>query len=74
MKEQSTAIESLTGDDRQELTSMADALLKMIDDEPKSAGWRMRSVIGAKKQWYNPVETTQTVGEFGLWKLREKKD
>jgi hypothetical protein len=46
----------------------------MIDEEPKSAGWRMRSVIGAKKQWYNPVETTQTVGEFGLWKLREKND
>jgi hypothetical protein len=46
----------------------------MIDEEPKSTGWRMRSVIGTKKQWYNPVETKQTVGEFGLWKLKEKTE
>jgi len=30
-------------------------------------------LVGAKKQWYKPVETAQTVGEFGIWKLRERK-
>jgi hypothetical protein len=72
LKEHSTAIEALSTDDRQNLTSKADVLLKMIDEEPKSTGWKMRSIVGAKKQWYHPVETTQSVGEFGIWKLREK--
>jgi hypothetical protein len=72
LKRHSTAIETLSTDDRQDLTSKADVLLKMIDEEPKSTGWKMRSIVGAKKQWYHPVETTQTVGEFGIWKLREK--
>jgi len=69
-----TEIETLSSDDRQDLTSKVDALMKMIDEEPKSTGWKMRSTIGAKKRWYNPVETTQTVGEFGLWKLKEKTE
>jgi hypothetical protein len=72
LKEYSTTLEALSADDRQDLSSKADRLLKMVDEEPKSTGWRMRSAIGTKKQWYNPVETTQTVGEFGLWKLKEK--
>ena len=72
LKEYSTAVEALSTDERQDLASKADLLLKMIDEEPKNTGWRMRSAIGTKKQWYNPVETTQTVGEFGLWKLKEK--
>jgi hypothetical protein len=72
LKEYLTAIEALSAEDRQDLTSKIDALTKTIDEEPKTTGWKMRSVIGAKKQWYNPVETTQTVGEFGLWKLKEK--
>ena len=72
LKEYSTTVEALSADDRQDLASKADLLLKIIDEEPKSTGWRLRSAIGTKKQWYNPVETTQTVGEFGLWKLKEK--
>jgi len=72
LKEYSTTVEALSTDERQDLASKADLLLKMIDEEPKNTGWRMRSAIGTKKQWYNPVETTQTVGEFGLWKLKEK--
>jgi len=72
LKEYSTMIETLTAEDRQQLAEKADILLKIIDEEPKSAGWKMRSTIGTKKRWYNPVETTQTVGEFGLWKLKEK--
>jgi hypothetical protein len=74
LKEHATTIEALSTDDRQDLASKVNLLLKMIDGEPKSTGWRMRSAIGTKKKWYNPVETTQTVGEFGLWKLKEKTE
>ena len=73
LKEHVVAAENLTGPEKQDLSSKIDALLKTIDGEPKSAGWRMRSAVGTKRTWYNPVETSQTVGEFGIWKLREKK-
>jgi hypothetical protein len=73
LKEHSAALEALSNDDREDIAAKIDALLKTIDEEPKSTGWKMRSTIGNKKRWYNPVETTQTVGEFGLWKLQEKK-
>ena len=72
LKEYSATLEALSPDDKADLSSKMDLLLKMIDEEPKSTGWKMRSTIGAKKRWYNPVETTETVGEFGLWKLQEK--
>jgi hypothetical protein len=63
----------LSSDNKQDLTSKVDALLAIIEDESKSTGWKMRAVMGTKRRWYNPVETTQTVGEFGIWKLRESK-
>jgi len=52
-----------------DVTSKIDKLLEVIGKEPKSPGWKARSIIGARKRWYNPVETAQTVGEFGIWKL-----
>lgn len=64
---------NLTDVDRQDLISKTDRLLKAIDEEPKTTGWKMRSVIGTKRKWYNPVETSQTIGEFGIWDLRERK-
>ncbi len=67
------AAQNLTDEEKQDLISKAGALHQAIDTEPKSAGWKMRSVMGTKRKWYNPVETTQTIGEFGIWKLREKK-
>jgi len=65
--------ERLTAEDKQDLTSKIDVLLEAVNNEPKTTGWKMRSVVGAKRRWYNPVESTQTVGEFGIWKLREAK-
>lgn len=65
--------QSLTTEEKQDLTSKIDRLLHAIETEPKSTGWKMRSIVGTKRKWYNPVETTQTVGEFGIWKLRERK-
>ena len=63
--------QKLNMEDRQDLEGKVDTLLATIEREPKSTGWKIRSLTGAKKRWYNPVETTETVGEFGIWKLRE---
>jgi len=65
--------ENLSDDDRQDLSKKIDTLLEIIEKEPKSTGWKMRSLVGTKKQWYNPVETAETVGDFGIWRLRERK-
>jgi hypothetical protein len=64
---------SLTGEEKQDLISKVDRILQDIETKPKSTGWKMRSIVGTKRKWYNPVETTQTVGEFGIWRLRERK-
>jgi hypothetical protein len=64
---------NLSDDDKQDLSKKIDTLLEIIEKEPKSTGWKMRSLVGTKKQWYRPVETAQTVGEFGIWRLRERK-
>ncbi len=50
-----------------------DDLLAHIDAEPKSMGWKARSKIGPKKRWYEPVETTDTVGDFGIWRMMAEK-
>ena len=73
LKQYTQAADALTDEEKQLIASRVDALRQAIDQEPKSTGWKMRSMVGTKKQWYNPVETRQTVGEFGIWRLRETK-
>jgi len=51
-----TKYEALTETDRQDVLAKISKLLEIIEKEPKSAKWRMRSVIGEKKQWYKDVE------------------
>jgi hypothetical protein len=55
--------------EKSDITSKISILLEVIENEPKSTGWKMRSTIGTKKRWYEPVESSQTVGEFGIWRL-----
>jgi len=55
--------------EKSDITSKISKLLEVIENAPKTTGWKMRSTIGAKKRWYEPVETSQTVGEFGIWRL-----
>jgi len=55
--------------DCSDISSKIDRLLQAIEKEPKTTGWKMRSVVGTKKRWYEPVESSQTVGEFGIWRL-----
>jgi hypothetical protein len=46
-------------------------LLACIDEGSKSLKWKLRAPIGAKMTWYNPVETDETIGEFGIWRLKD---
>lgn len=46
----------LTDEDRTDITSKIHALLARIEDEPKSAKWKLRARIGDKIQWYRDVE------------------
>lgn len=73
LKQYISEAQNLTESEKQDLTFKLDKLHGTIDSEPKSTGWKMRSIMGAKRKWYNPVESSQTVGEFGIWKLREGK-
>jgi hypothetical protein len=59
--------EQISSEDRREIADKVEALLKAINDAPKSFGWKMRARIGVKKRWYNPVERPETVGGFGIW-------
>jgi hypothetical protein len=47
-------------------------LLARLDAMPKSLRWTVRSWIGTRQRWYEPVETQETVGGFGIWQLREE--
>ncbi len=53
--------------DREKIVEKIAGLLQRIDRESKSFKWKMRSKVGTKKKWYNPVEREETVGGFGIW-------
>ncbi len=57
--------------DVNELTSKIEKVLSAANTAPKSFKWVLRSKLGTRRRWYNPVETEETVGEFGIWRLRE---
>lgn len=63
---------SLIHDEKERVISRAERLLAYINQETKTTTWKLRSIIGSRKKWYQPVETTETVGEFHVWKLREE--
>jgi hypothetical protein len=62
-------VETLSTDEAQVMTERIDELLARIEDEPKSMGWKARSRVGPRKRWYEPVETEDTVGDFGIWRM-----
>jgi len=61
-------------EDREEIVGKIESLLKRIEEEPKTFKWKVRSKVGAKKRWYNPVERPETVGGFGIWEALLKKE
>ena len=46
----------LSDEDRTVVSQRIDRLLNHIEAKPKSFKWKMRSKIGAKTMWYNPVD------------------
>ena len=60
--------------EREDIITKTERLLKAIEDHPKSLGWKIRARVGTVKKWYNEVETPSTVGDFGIWRLRDVKD
>jgi hypothetical protein len=61
----------VTAEERADITGKIQSLLTKIEKHPKSFGWNARSKLGTKSKWYRDVETPQTIGDFGLWRLRE---
>jgi len=55
------------------IAQRVDRLIDRIEEEPKSLRWKTRARIGPKMRWYEPVETMETVGEFGIWRLAEQR-
>lgn len=47
--------EALTKEDHNDVSTKIDALLEVIEKEPKSLGWKMRAKIGTRKKWYTEV-------------------
>ena len=48
--------EKLQEQDRKNIHSKIDKLLRRIEEEPKSTSWRFRARIGEKRKWYRDVE------------------
>lgn len=71
IKDLASKYQALTEEDRLDIVSKVNKVLEYINNELKSFSWKCRSMIGDKKQWYRPVETTETVAGFGIWRLRE---
>jgi hypothetical protein len=62
-------VDALSEEEARAIGDRIDALLSRIEAEPKSMGWKARSKVGPKKRWYTPVETEDTVGDFGIWRM-----
>ncbi len=48
-------VKALDEAQRSRICEQARLLLKYIEDEPKSMGWKNRAKVGTKKPWYNDV-------------------
>jgi hypothetical protein len=69
MKDLLPRTEALSEDEAGAIGGRIDALLSAIESEPKTMGWKARSRLGTKKRWYEPVETEDTVGDLGIWRM-----
>jgi hypothetical protein len=72
MREMVSTMQALTADEKTTALSHIEALRGLIDGAPKSLGWKTRAIVGPRKRWYEPVETADTTGGFGIWRLREE--
>jgi len=47
----------ITQEQKDHVIEVANKIHKMIEDEPKSRGWRRRAKVGTKKRWYKIVHS-----------------
>jgi hypothetical protein len=66
-------MEALTDDERRRIGERVDNLLSQIEVAPKTLRWKARAAVGPRARWYEPVETMESVGGFGIWRLREER-
>jgi hypothetical protein len=64
-------MEAMTEQEAKQVASRIDELMARIDEESKSLKWKLRAPIGTKMTWYEPVETGETIGEFGIWRPKD---
>ncbi len=50
-------VEEITQEQTDLITKRVMKLAKMIEDEPKSRGWRRRAKVGTKQRWYKIVDS-----------------
>jgi hypothetical protein len=62
----------LPAQEASDLSSKVEKLFHVTNSVHKSLRWKLRAVVGPRRRWYNPVETEETVGGFGIWRLREE--
>jgi hypothetical protein len=72
IKDRVSTMNVLTKDERERIVFRIEKILDYVEKKPKTNRWKLRSIIGARKRWYKPVETTETVGEFHIWRLKEE--
>jgi len=48
--------DALTENDRKVIGDRVNEILRYLDEQPKSLGWKLRARVGTKKKWYNDVE------------------
>ena len=56
VREKLPSYPELSEEDRGDVAGKIDKLLKIIEDEPKTMGWKMRARVGPAKKWYRDVE------------------
>lgn len=73
LEEVLTTRSALTAEEKQVIASRVRELRERIEAEPKSLRWKTRAQIGPRLRWYEVVETEETVGEFGIWRMVAEK-
>jgi hypothetical protein len=56
VRERLLAYRELSDEDRADVIAKVEKLLKIVEDEPKTMGWKVRARVGTSKKWYREVE------------------
>ena len=56
------ACNALTNNDRKAVDDRVNKILRYLEEQPKSLGWKLRARVGTKKKWYNDVEDWISLG------------